>query len=109
MIASALAVTGPGAVMLAPVKPALAADQVTITSYGGALQMSNRKAYFEPFAKATGIKVTEDEFNGEIAKVRAMVESKTVSWDVVDIAGERGCANVLRRHHRDDRLEQVGP
>ncbi|MGY4362894.1 putative spermidine/putrescine transport system substrate-binding protein [Bradyrhizobium sp. i1.3.6] len=87
MIASALAVTGPGAVMLAPVKPALAADQVTITSYGGALQMSNRKAYFEPFAKATGIKVTEDEFNGEIAKVRAMVESKTVSWDVVDIAG----------------------
>ncbi|KRP93401.1 spermidine/putrescine ABC transporter substrate-binding protein [Bradyrhizobium pachyrhizi] len=78
--------TGLAAIVVVPAKPAFAADQLTITSYGGALQMSNRKAYFEPFAKATGIKVTEDEFNGEIAKIRAMVQSKTVSWDVVDVS-----------------------
>ncbi|KRP92858.1 spermidine/putrescine ABC transporter substrate-binding protein [Bradyrhizobium pachyrhizi] len=80
------AVTGLAAVALMPVRPASAADQVTITSYGGAYQTSLRKAFFEPFAKATGIKVTEDEFNGEIAKIHAMVESKTVSWDVVDVS-----------------------
>ncbi|KRP93128.1 spermidine/putrescine ABC transporter substrate-binding protein [Bradyrhizobium pachyrhizi] len=84
-IASALVVIGLAAVALALAKPASAADQLTISSYGGAYQSSLRKAYFEPFAKTTGIKITEDEFNGEIAKIRAMVESKTVSWDVVDI------------------------
>ncbi|WP_244552829.1 ABC transporter substrate-binding protein [Bradyrhizobium sp. Ghvi] len=90
MIASILAMTGFAAVVLAPAKPAFAGDQLTVTSWGGALQKSMRGAYFEPFSKVTGIKVTEDEWNGEIAKIRAMVESKTVSWDVVD--GDRRSA-----------------
>ncbi|OAF17014.1 spermidine/putrescine ABC transporter substrate-binding protein [Bradyrhizobium centrolobii] len=68
-----------------PAKPAYAADPLTITSYGGPSQASMRKAYFEPFSKATGIKVNEDVFNGETSKIRAMVESKSVSWDVVDL------------------------
>ncbi|NPC59366.1 ABC transporter substrate-binding protein [Caenimonas soli] len=77
---------GLAAAALMRVGPAFAADQLTITSYGGAYQASVRKAYFEPFSKTTGIKITEDEYNGENAKVRAMVKSKTVSWDVVDTA-----------------------
>lgn len=72
------------AVVLMFAAPAFAADQLTIVSWGGALQQAQRKAYFEPFMKATGTKITEDEYLGEIAKVRAMVESKSVSWDVVD-------------------------
>ncbi|UWU83224.1 ABC transporter substrate-binding protein [Bradyrhizobium yuanmingense] len=87
MITSALSLTGLAASALLPVKPALAGDQLTIVSWGGAGQTAWRKAVFEPFAKATGIKITEGEYSGEIAKVRAMVESKTVSWDVVDAAG----------------------
>ncbi|WP_328700382.1 ABC transporter substrate-binding protein [Caenimonas soli] len=74
------------AVALMPVGPAFAADQLTVTSFGGAYQASVRKAYFEPFMKATGVKITEDEYNGEVAKLRAMVKSKTVTWDVVDTA-----------------------
>ncbi|MBB4375134.1 spermidine/putrescine-binding protein [Bradyrhizobium sp. cir1] len=58
--ASALAITTASALMLA--SPALAGDQLTITAGGGALQMSERKAQFEPFSKATGIKITEDEY-----------------------------------------------
>ncbi|WP_316399514.1 ABC transporter substrate-binding protein [Bradyrhizobium sp. 33ap4] len=84
MIASALAVSGLVAVTLASTKPAFADDQLTVVSLGGALQMSERKAFFEPFSKATGIKITEDEYNGGAAKIRAMVKSNTVSWDVVD-------------------------
>lgn len=83
MIASALAAIGmAGTFALA--KPAFADDQLTVTFWGGAAQAAERKAVFEPFAKATGIKLTEDEYNGETAKIRAMVASKTVSWDVVN-------------------------
>ena len=40
-------------------------------------------------------KVTEAEYNGEIAKIRAMVEAKAVTWDVVDVDTQTalaGCA-----------------
>ncbi|MGY3033999.1 putative spermidine/putrescine transport system substrate-binding protein [Bradyrhizobium sp. USDA 4354] len=89
MIASALAITGLVETVLMPVKPAFAGDQLTITSWGGAYQMSQRKAYFEPFSKATGIKIIEDEYTGDIGKIHAMVKSKTVSWDVVDVSPGR--------------------
>lgn len=83
MIAGGLALTGLAASVLMPVEQAFAGDQLTITAFGGAGQEGLRKAMFEPFAKKTGIKITEDEYNGGSSKIRAMVESKTVSWDVV--------------------------
>ena len=64
---------------------AKAADELTITSWGGAYSESQRKAYYEPYI-AAGNKITEAEYSGEIAKVRAMVEAKAVTWDVVDAA-----------------------
>jgi putative spermidine/putrescine transport system substrate-binding protein len=73
-----------GTALAAAASPAFAGDELTITSWGGAYQESQRKAYFEPFIK-DGNKVTEEEYNGEIAKLRAMVESKAVTWDVVDV------------------------
>ena len=66
---------------------ALAEDAITITGGGGALQESQRKAFFEPYAKETGTKITEDEYSYEIAKIRVMVESGAVTWDVVDVDG----------------------
>ncbi|MCQ6482938.1 hypothetical protein NPN19_24195, partial [Vibrio parahaemolyticus] len=54
-----------------------------------------RKAFFEPFSKETGTKITEDEYSYEIAKIRVMVESGAVTWDVVDVDGPTavlGCA-----------------
>ncbi|WP_441258735.1 ABC transporter substrate-binding protein [Bradyrhizobium sp. 521_C7_N1_3] len=83
--------------LLAPGNLAFAGDHLTVTAFGGASQEGYRKAYFEPFTKATGIKITEDEWNGESAKIRAMVESKTVSWDVVNAGNSAGamCAEGL--------------
>ncbi len=60
------------------------ADDLTITSWGGAYSESQRKAYYEPYMKQ-GNKITEEEYNGEIAKIRAMVEAKNVTWDAVDV------------------------
>src|SRR4029079_13216734 len=64
--------------------PSLAADSVTVVSWGGAYQDSVRKAFFEPFMNESGDKIFEEEVNGEIAKIRAMVESGNVAWDVVE-------------------------
>ncbi|MDF0498870.1 polyamine ABC transporter substrate-binding protein [Bradyrhizobium yuanmingense] len=97
-ISGTLALIGLVAAALAPAKPAFAGDQLTIVAWGGDYQTALRKAYFEPFTKATGIKITEDEYTGEIAKIRAMVDTKTVSWDVVDTGGTLGwtmCAQGL--------------
>ena len=94
MIAGALAVAGLAGVALTPVKMAIAGDQLTVTSWGGAYQMSQRKAYMEPYSKATGTKITEEEYNGELAKIKAMVDAKSVNWDVVDVDSGRaiqGC------------------
>jgi putative spermidine/putrescine transport system substrate-binding protein len=64
--------------------PVFAEESLTVVSWGGAYQESVRKAFFEPFMKETGIKITEEEFNGEIAKTRAQVESGNITWDVVE-------------------------
>ena len=76
---------GVSATAISVPKQASAEDTLTVISWGGAYQESQRKAYMEPYAKETGVKITEGEYNGEIAKIRAMVEAKSVTWDVVDI------------------------
>lgn len=73
---------------------ARAGDELTITSWGGAYSESQRKAFYEPYI-AAGNKITEAEYSGEIAKVRAMVEAGAVTWDVVDVDTQTalaGCA-----------------
>jgi putative spermidine/putrescine transport system substrate-binding protein len=76
---------GVSAAAISVPKQATAEDTLTVVSWGGAYQESQRKAFMEPYAKATGVKITEGEYNGEIAKIRAMVESKAVTWDVIDV------------------------
>ncbi|WP_081163198.1 ABC transporter substrate-binding protein [Ensifer aridi] len=94
IIARAVGVAGVSVSALLSAQPVSAADQLTIVSWGGNFQDSQRKAFFEPYASATGTKVTEDSWNGEQAKIRAMVETNTVTWDVV-VGGSMGqlCAD----------------
>ena len=65
------------------IQPSAAADSITAVSWGGAYQEAQTKAYFEPFSKDTGIVIHQDTWGGEIAKVRAMVETGQVTWDVI--------------------------
>ena len=72
--------------------PALA-QQITVVNFGGANANAQKKAYYEPFEK-TGTKVVAVEYNGEQAKIKAMVETKKVTWDVVEVESpdvNRGC------------------
>jgi putative spermidine/putrescine transport system substrate-binding protein len=56
----------------------------TVVSWGGALQDAEREAYFQPFAKLTGREVRDLAFTGEYAKLKVMVQSGRVEWDVVE-------------------------
>ncbi|WP_457153836.1 ABC transporter substrate-binding protein [Mesorhizobium sp. P5_C1] len=62
--------------------PAADPAEVVIASYGGAFQDAQTKAFFEPYAKATGAKVTGTTGTG-YPKVKAMEQSGNISWDVV--------------------------
>jgi len=64
---------------------ALAEGTIAVMSFGGAYQEAQRKAVFEAYTAATGIKVDEQEYGGEIAKIKAMIESGNTTLDVVDV------------------------
>lgn len=73
--------------------PALAQQQITVVNFGGANANAQKKAYYEPYEKA-GTKVVAVEYNGEQAKIKAMVETKKITWDVVEVEApdvQRGC------------------
>ena len=63
------------------------ADSMTIVSWGGAYQMSQQKAYTEPYAaENSDVSVTWDESSPEaVAKLRAQNEAGNVTWDLVDV------------------------
>jgi putative spermidine/putrescine transport system substrate-binding protein len=82
------------AVVAACCAQAAQAADLTVISFGGANKAAQEKAYYAPFTKSTGIKVVGGEYNGEMAKVKAMVDTKSVSWDVVEVESPelaRGC------------------
>ena len=73
---------------------AFAQTQITVVNFGGANGNAQKKAYFEPYEKASGNKIVSVEYNGEQAKIKAMVEAKNTTWDVVEVESPdvtRGC------------------
>ena len=74
------------------------AQTVTVSSWGGLYGESQRKAYFEPFTAATGIQVLEDDWGGDLDKVRAMVATGRYQAHVLDAeSGDvvQGCAEEI--------------
>ncbi len=63
------------------------ANQMTIVSWGGAYQASQRKAYAEPYMEMNPeVEIVWDESSAEaVAKLRAMNEAGNVTWDLVDV------------------------
>lgn len=78
--------------------PAWAHGDLTVTSWGGAYTRSQMLAYVIPYEAETGLTLTMDTYNGELADVRAQVAAHNVTWDVVDMElGDaiRGCEEGL--------------
>ncbi|WP_313953350.1 ABC transporter substrate-binding protein [Accumulibacter sp.] len=71
---------------------------LTVISFGGVNQKAQVKAFYEPFTTETKIGIVQGEYNGEQAKVKAMVNAKRVTWDLVELESPelaRGCEEGL--------------
>lgn len=89
-------------VLAASMSPALAQD-MTVVTYGGSSEVNIKKAWVDPFTEQSGIPVAMDTYGGELAKIRAMVESGNVVWDLLDMeagANQAACDQGL--------LEKIG-
>ena len=63
------------------------ASDMTIVSWGGAYQASQQNAYVAPYIAQNGdVSAVWDESSAEaVAKLRAMKEAGSVTWDLVDV------------------------
>ncbi|MBF7957778.1 ABC transporter substrate-binding protein [Rahnella victoriana] len=70
------------------------AESLTVISFGGLNKDAQDKAFYKPFAATGKGTIEPGEYNGEMARIRAMVETKQVGWDVVEVESPeliRGC------------------
>ena len=65
----------------------LNADELFFASWGGAYQRAIEDAWLDPFSNESNIEIYRDT-EPEIAKIRAMVDTGNVQWDIVTGGGE---------------------
>ena len=74
------------------------AKDLTVISFGGANKDAQVKAYYEPYKKVASTNLITSDYNGEQAKIKAMVQTNSVDWDVVEVETPeliRGCEEGL--------------
>src|SRR5260370_10571590 len=74
------------------------ARDLAVVSWGGAYQDAQKKVYFEPFKKATGVPLNDESWDGGIGGLRAKVQGGASTWDVVQVESEElavGCEESL--------------
>jgi putative spermidine/putrescine transport system substrate-binding protein len=76
--------------------------ELRIATFGGFMQETQKKAYFEPFEKLSGIKVI-DFAGSDFTKVKAMVDTNTVEWDLL----QTGRGAVLNLQKKGDYFEPI--
>ncbi len=74
------------------------AQSLTVVSFGGTNKAAQEKAFYKPFTAAGKGSIEAGEYNGEMARLRAMVETGQVGWDLVEMETpelQRGCEEGL--------------
>ena len=59
---------------------------LSVASWGGAYGQSQEIAYFEPFTKKTGVKITTETYDGTLAAIKAKIGGSTSPFDIVDLS-----------------------
>jgi putative spermidine/putrescine transport system substrate-binding protein len=75
--------------------------EVVVCTWGGSYTDAQRKAFFDPFEKESGIRV-RTVGSPDLAKIQAMVQSRAVEWDLVDAE-----AQMMVRLGAQDMLERA--
>lgn len=74
-----------GCLFFAGIGAGTAQDKLTIVSWGGAYEHSQREAYFKPFSAMTGTQIEVKSYDGGIEELRQQVESGEPDWDLIDL------------------------
>lgn len=74
-----------------------AAKELVLSCWGGLAVQAYEKAFGAPFAKDTGIPVVIDSSGPSLGKIKAMVESGKVGWDICDSSA--GSSEALGRQN----------
>ncbi len=65
-----------------------AARELTVVSWGGSYQDAQKQVYFKPFQQKTGIKMTDESWDGGVGVLRAKVQGGNADWDVVQVESD---------------------
>ena len=79
-----------------------AQDTLSVATWGGAYGRSQEVALFEPFAKKTGTAIAIEIYDGNAAKLKAMIDGSGTPVDLVDVS-----ASTLDTLCKDGLLESV--
>jgi putative spermidine/putrescine transport system substrate-binding protein len=74
------------------------ARDLTVVSWGGALQDAQKSTFFEPFKATTGVPMIDESWDGGIGVLRAKIEGGAATWDIVQVESEElavGCEEGL--------------
>ncbi len=62
------------------------AETLTVTTWGGAYEAAQRRAYVAPFARDAGVEVRLKAYNGGVGPLRGNGSPGVGGWDVLDMA-----------------------
>lgn len=84
-------------------QPASGSTPLTVVSYGGgAYQVSHQEAFIQPFSTISGTRTESATWNADFGKLKAMIQSGNVSWDVVDVT-----AAIFQRGLKENFFERL--
>src|SRR6476620_2477099 len=81
---------------------AAAAEELVIVGWGGAHEESLKKAVYDPFTAATGIRIKQTSATNQLAMLKAQVQNNSPEWD-----GVQPGSPWLWRGAKDDLYEKV--
>ncbi|UWQ21944.1 ABC transporter substrate-binding protein [Jannaschia sp. W003] len=84
-----------GAAALALAAGAGHAQDLTVTSFGGAYGAAQKEHMIDPYMEQSGANILFEDYGGGVAEMKAQAESGNVQWDVVDVEVidlERACS-----------------
>ena len=65
--------------------PVGAGESITVVDNGGSVADAHREAFHKPFTAKYNVRVVEDVFAQELAKIRSQVETGNLVWDVASV------------------------
>lgn len=84
--------------LAAAMSTAVAAESLTVVSFGRGDQQALTKAYFQPFTASTGIGIESKSYDGETSELVQMAKTGNAFWDLVQVESRTlalGCRDGL--------------